>query len=120
MNYRLVTQIPNFCIQECSKENPFLLFEAYDCTSNCTIKQRQNKVCIRDFISKVEDNAEILDSIIKQTKNELLNNFNESVVNGEPILDGGVNITKTKKENISEDDINLGDCEDRLKKIMVF
>ena len=118
MNYRLVTQIPNFCIQECSKENPFLLFEAYDCTSNCTIKQRQNKVCIRDFISKVEDNEEILDSIIKQTKNELLNNFNESVVNGEPILDGGMNITitKTKKENISEDDINLGDCEDRLKK----
>ena len=54
----------------------------------------------------------MFDIVIEQVRNELTNDFDESVVNGNPIneKDMKIIITRTKDDNI----INLGDCEDKL------
>ena len=52
-----------------------------------------------------------------QTRSELLNNFNFSVVDGDIINENGDNITITKTlKEYNDDGIYLGECEDRLKK----
>ena len=65
---------PFSCIPNCSEDNPFLLVETLECVSHCTIKQRQNKLCITYYIFSKEINYQILN----QTRSELLNNFNFS------------------------------------------
>ena len=99
----------------CTKERPFLL-NGIKCVSNCTIRQRQNKFCITSYISIKEENYEIIDRIISQTRNELTKNFNESVVNGNKINERGVNITITRIKQEKENDyyINLSICEEKL------
>ena len=49
----------------------------------------------------------VFDKVISQTRNELLNNFDASVVNGGIINENGDNITigRTQKENINADDL---------------
>ena len=107
---------PFSCLPKCSKDKPFLLFESLECVSYCTIKQRQNKLCVTYYIYSKEDNYEIFNEVISQTRNELLNNFDASVVNGGIINENGDNITigRTQKENINSDDLYLGECEERL------
>ena len=52
-------------------------------------------------------NFTIFNEVISQTRNELLNEFDESVVNGGIINENGENITigRTQKENINADDL---------------
>ena len=109
---------PNYCSSECPKDNPFLLLDSLECISNCSINQRQNKLCITNYINKKGETINIFDIIINQTRNELMNNFDKSVVDGNKINEKKLNITitRTKKENIKDNDINLGECEDRLIK----
>ena len=40
---------PFYCIPKCTFLRPFLLVETLECVSYCTIKQRQNKLCITDY-----------------------------------------------------------------------
>ena len=119
-HYRLIKEIPNHCVPECSENNPFLSIEKFECTSTCSMMQRQNKLCITDYINQEKNNDDnnIYDLVINQIKNDLLNNFDESLVNGNIIHEKGINIslTKTKNENERNDQINLGDCEERLKQ----
>jgi hypothetical protein len=58
-----------------------------------------------------------LDKIISQAKNELISNFDKLIFDGNVINENKLNIslTRTKKENADDNDINLGECEDRLK-----
>ena len=115
-NFVELEKRPNYCTPECPKETPFLILASLKCVLNCTISQRQNKLCITNYITKKDDNFNIYDLVIEQIRNELKNNFDENVVNGNKIRENGadITITKTKKENIKDDDINLGECEDRL------
>ena len=108
---------PFSCIPKCPQENPFLLVESLECTSYCTIKQRQDKLCVTYYIQSKEVNYQIFDKVISQTRNELLNSFDASVVNGGIINENGDNITitRTEKENLNDDGIYLGVCEERLK-----
>ena len=101
----------------CPKENPFLNIELLKCVYNCTIKERQNKICITNYVSSnQEDDYDIFDIIINQTRNELTNNFDESVINGIPIKEKETKIILTKTDNQGNDTIlNLTLCEERLK-----
>ena len=55
--------------------------------------------------------------MISQTRDELLNNYDSSVVDGGIIDENGDNITitRTLQEDNNSDGIYLGECEDRLK-----
>ena len=69
-----------------------------------------NKMNIFDnslYHFQIKDNYEIFNEVISQTRNELLNNFDASVVNGGIINENGDNITigRTQKENINSDDL---------------
>ena len=75
-----------------------------ECVSHCTIKQRQNKLCITYYIFSKEVNYQIFDKVISQTKNELLNNWDKSVVDGDIINENGDNITITKTLKEYNDD----------------
>ena len=102
-----------YCSGSCPKEKPFILIESVTCVLNCTINQRQNKLCITGYISENKADYYVFDTILEQTKNELTKNFSESVVNDNIITEGGANIKITK---IDEDiDINFGKCKDKLK-----
>ena len=47
---------PFSCIPKCPQENPFLFVESLECVSYCSIKQRQNKLCITNYIYSKEVN----------------------------------------------------------------
>ena len=108
-----------FCIPKCPQDKPFLLVDTLECVSQCTIKQRQNKLCVIYYMFSKEVNNNIFNEVVSQTRNELLNDFDLSVVNGNIINENGdiIRISRTKKDNtIDDDDIYLGVCEDRLKE----
>ena len=117
-HYQVNEELPHYCINECPMDNPFLLIESIECTSTCSIKQRQNKLCITNYFNKIEDNFNVFDLVVNQIKNELINNFDESLANGNKIYEKGMNISlsKMKKENTGYDEINFGECEDKLKE----
>jgi hypothetical protein len=71
-----------------------------------------------NYNTKNQDSNEIIDTVINQIRDQLLNNFDESVVGEKQINENGVNISinKMKKENMDDNDLNLGECEERLKK----
>ena len=108
-----------FCIPKCPQDKPFLLVDTLECVSQCTIKQRQNKLCVAYYMFSKEVNNNIFNEVVSQTRNELLNDFDLSVANGNIINEYGdiIRISITKKDNtIDDDDIYLGVCEDRLKE----
>ena len=108
------------CIPKCSQDKPFLLVGSLECVSQCTIKQRQNKLCVTYYRFSQEVNNNILNEVLSQTRNELLNDFDESVINGDIINENGdiIRFSRTTKYNMNdEDDIFLGECEDRLKEL---
>ena len=107
---------PSTCIPKCPQERPFLLVQSLECVSNCTITQRQNNLCVTYYIFSQEVNYQIFDEVISQTRYELMNDFDLSVVNGGLINENGdiITITRTKKENTNDNDFYLGECEDRL------
>ena len=110
---------PFSCKPKCPFLQPFLLVEKLECVSYCTIKQRQNKLCITDYHYSNDINFQIFDEVVSQTRKELLNNFDSSVVNGGIINENGDNITitLTEKEDKKDNGIYLGECEKRLKQI---
>ena len=59
-------------------------------TINCSIIERQNRKCIT-YYKKGNFNA--FNIIINQTKKELINNFDKSVVNGNKINENNINIS---------------------------
>ena len=67
---------------------------------------------------KNQDSNEVIDTVINQIRDQLINNFDESIVGEKQINENGVNISinKLNNENMDDNDINLGECEDRLKK----
>ena len=66
-----------------------------------------------------ETNYQIFDDVISQTRDELLNNYDPSVVDGGIINENGYNIkiTRTLQEDNNNDGIYLGECEERLKNL---
>ena len=116
-----------YCIPNCPREKPFLLIYQAECSYNCSISERQNRKCIT-YYQKGNFNA--FDIIINQTRDELIYNFDKSVVNGNKINEKNINISilsidlkevnlekKTnnnlKKRELSEIDdyyINLQQC----------
>ena len=108
---------PKTCIPHCPEESPFLLIETLNCVAHCTIKQRQDKSCVTYYLYSKEINYRIFDEVVSQTRYELLNNFEPSVVNGSIINENedNITITRTQEENMNDDGIYLGECEDRLK-----
>ena len=70
-NFYKANDNPFSCIPKCREEKPFLLVESFECVSYCTIKQRQNKLCLTVNVYSEEINYHIFDEIINQTRNEL-------------------------------------------------
>ena len=105
------------CLPKCPIEKPFLYVESLECVSHCTIKERQNKLCTTYYTFTKDINNNIFDKVISQTRNELTNNFDNSVVNGNIINENGANITitRSKNENFDDNELYLGECEERLK-----
>ena len=87
------------CIPKCPEDRPFLLIDLLECVSNCTIAQRQNRLCVTYYIFSKEVNYQIFDEVIRQTRNELTNDYDSSVINGGLINENGdiITITRTKK-----------------------
>ena len=108
----------NYCTKECLKDSPFMLIDSLNCVSTCTIEQRQNKFCMTNYNTKNQESNEVIDTVINQIRDQLINNFDESIVGEKQINENGVNISinKLNNENMDDNDINLGECEDRLKK----
>ena len=86
------------CIPTCPEEKLFLLVESYKYVSYCTIKQRQNKLCLILSIYSKEVNYHIFDEVINQERNELLKKFDRSVINEDIINIYGDNIIITRTE----------------------
>jgi len=118
-NFYKTDDNPFSCIPKCPEEKPFLLVELFECVSYCTIKQRQNKLCLILNIFSEEVNYHIFDEVINQARNELLKEFDSSVINGGiiNIFGDNITITRTEKENKNDDGIYLGECEERLKQL---
>ena len=117
-NFIALRERQNSCTLECNKNEPFLNINELKCTSTCSIKERQNKLCITNYIPRKDDDINIFNIILEQSRLELLNNFDYSTVDGAPIKEdlASITITRTKKENNDPNDINLGECKDRLKE----
>ena len=112
-NFVPVKERANFCTPKCPKESPFLFLDSLKCTSSCTIKERQNNLCITNYITTKDDDFNIFDVVLEQVRYEIENNFDETVVNGNPIKENGLSIIITRTK---DNDINLGECEEKLKE----
>ena len=106
---------PFSCIPKCPSDHPFLFVESLECVSYCTIKQRQDKLCVTYYTHSKEVNYQIFDTVMSQTRNELLTAFDLIVVDRDIINENGDNITITRTEKLNDDGIYLGECEERLK-----
>ena len=115
-NFKLLKEKGNKCNPECPKDTPFLFLDTLLCTDSCSIIQRQRNLCVANYIPKKEDNFNILDLVINQTRNELFNHFDIEVVNGLPIKEKGASIIikKTTDKNENDNDIDLSECEEIL------
>ena len=51
---------PFTCKPKCPEDNPFLLIESLECAAYCTIKQRQDKLCVTYYIYSKEVNNHII------------------------------------------------------------
>ena len=102
-------------IPKCPSDHPFLFVESLECVSHCTIKQRQDKLCVTYYTHSKEVNYQIFDTVMSQTRNELLTAFDLIVVDRDIINENGDNITITRTEKLNDDGIYLGECEERLK-----
>ena len=90
------------------------------CTPNCTIAERQNNLCVTNYFPNKEDNFNILDKVIEQTRYELLNNFDASVINGKFIKEKGgkLIIKRTNEKNENDIDIDLTECVENFKRTL--
>ena len=107
-------ETPFYCFPKCPKNFPFLSIKEMECVDYCSISQRQNKLCITNYFDP-DYNNDIIDTVIDQTRSELLNDFNSSVINGNMINEYGVNITLTRTNEQKDYIINFGECENKLK-----
>ena len=115
-NFKCLEDNSLSCSPECPKKEPFLYLDKLKYTDICSINERQKKICITNYFPSKDDNLNIFDLILDQTRFELYNNFDPRVVNGEPIEENGVSIIITKINGENNDNIiNLGECEERLK-----
>ena len=92
--YNYLIHDKNECIKSCDETNDYQyeILQGKVCLKNCSdnfyepydrpFEQRQNELCITYYIYSKEVNNLIFDKVISQTRNELLNNFDESIVNG--------------------------------------
>ena len=106
----------------CTKEKPFFNFNILNCVSECSIKERQNCLCITNYISNnKKENFEIFDKIINQIRYELTNNFDITVIKGLPIKEAESQIIITTTNNQIDNGntiyLNLSSCEEKLKDI---
>ena len=121
------TEKQNFnCKVKCPKEYPFELVNTQECVSNCSISDRQKKLCISNYISNDTDSSSVQDEVINNIKEDLTKGFDTSNIDkGENIVieEKGtkLTITNTANQKNSENDkysttINLGECETKLKE----
>ena len=103
----------------CPWYKPFLLKEKIQkCVYDCKIRERQNEICITDYINKKDDNFSTFDIILYQTRNELIINFDKSVINGNIIKEKGINISITQTNQLNNNNdyyLNFSKCEEVLK-----
>ena len=119
-NFNELEQKPYYCFPSCPEEKPFILIESLDCVLNCSISERQNELCVSGYTPRNNSDYNVFNKILEQTKIELKNNFDNSVINGNPIYESNSKmiITKTNNENNNaEVDINFGQCESDIKDI---
>ena len=116
-----------YCEPQCSKEFPFELVTTQQCVSNCSISDRQNNLCIINYISEdKEESVSVKDEVISNIREDLTNNFNTSDIDeaGDIIIEEkGMKVTITSTENQKENEknpnittIDLGECETKLKE----
>ena len=101
--------------KNCTRNNPFLLIN--ECVFNCSIIERQNKVCITRYFNDTDKDFYSFDIIIEQIRYELTNIFDNSVIDGDIINEKDFNVTITRTDNQKDIIINFGQCEERLKSI---
>ena len=118
----------------CNKDEPFELINSQECVSNCSIYELSKNICIVNY---KDDNSEIEKEIVKNIEQELIEEFNISILgNGEEfsiekkgfiyiltttekqkeilnLMNNGNNNETITKNNFSV--INLGECETNLK-----
>ena len=119
-NFKTLAQKPYYCFPSCPEEKPFISIESLDCVLNCSISERQNELCVSGYTPRNNSDYNVFNKILEQTKIELKNNFDNSVINGNPIYESNSKmiITKTNNENNNaEVDINFGQCESDIKDI---
>ena len=125
-NTQLSKQISYYCIPQCPKEYPFEMVESQQCVKNCSISDRQKKLCITNYISEDKDSAEVQDQAINNIREDLTSGFDTSdIKSGKDVVieEKGTKLTITSTDNQknSEKDpntttINLGECETKLKE----
>jgi len=113
-----------YCEVKCPFNSPFENIYTQICVDECTITQRAKGICKINYISDDENNKEIEEKVINETKEELMNDFDTTDVDkGKDIVieqkDSTITITTTEnqKNKISSNTtiIDLGECETKLK-----
>ena len=114
-----------YCNVKCPKQYPFEIVNTQKCVKNCTINDRNNKLCIINYISDEKDST-VQDEAINNIREDLISGFDTSEIDkgGDIIIEeGGTILTITNTENQKDSEknknsttINLGECETKLKQ----
>ena len=115
-----------FCKPECSKETPFEMVYAQECVENCNIKSILDKLCIKNYYEKESEDKNYV-TILEDLETTLINgDLNTTdIENGKNKIvefnDMTITLTTTKNQKDNENNanmttINLGECEDILRK----
>ena len=115
------------CEPRCPKEYPFENIETHTCVKHCSIAEREREICKMNFISDDENNKEVEEKEIENTKEELSNGFNTTDINdGKNLIikqkDVTITITNTEnqKKSLNLSSIDLGECENEIKKNIIY
>ena len=112
----------NFCYASCDNiERPFLMVETETCVSKCNIMDRYKELCITNYHGDREE--EIKDMILSDIREDITDTFNysfitsdQSVIIHEKNISYEITSTKTLTNDQKISRIDLGECEDVLKK----
>ena len=60
--------------------NPFEIISSQQCVKNCSISDRQKKLCITNYISDDKESAKVQDEAINNIREDLTSGFDTSEI----------------------------------------
>jgi len=118
----LLIEVGDLCRAACpSFEEPFEMVEQQICVSNCTIMERNDKLCITNYAGN-RSNAEVQDKVLSNLMEDIIETFNYSYVDDytsivleEKNHTYEIITTNSKVQNPKTSTLHLKNCENTLK-----